>query len=95
MARWAKPKERPTPDLVALRIGDRLFPVPLDLTIGEGRQIKRISGLTISEFAQQVERDPTDPDITTALAWLVMHRESPATTVADVEALLYSEIGVE
>ncbi len=92
MARLKKPRAA-SPGPAAVRIGDRTYPIPTNLTVGEGRAIKRITGWTLDEFAVRLGRQPGDPDVTCALAWLVLHRADESTTIADVEQILYSDLG--
>lgn len=70
-----------------IRIDGREYEIPSSYTLGEARTIKKITGLTLRGFAQQLETDATDPDVITSLVWVVMHREDSTVTIEHVESL--------
>lgn len=73
-------------------IGGQRYVIPHDLTVGEGREVKRITGMTLSEFGRAVRRTRGDQDVTAAVVWIVLHRADPDVTIKDVDAMRYEDL---
>jgi len=70
--------------------GER-YEEPDNVTLGEARDVKRISGMAIPEWGDKLKDG--DPDAVAALLYVVMRRKNPAITEDDINALDAAAIG--
>jgi len=70
--------------------GER-YEEPESLTLGEARDIKRISGAGLDEWGANLRGG--DPDSLAALLYVVMRRKDPSVTEADIDAIDAAAIG--
>lgn len=72
-----------------IRINGEEYELPTDATLGEQRQLKRVSGMKWSEI--QSEANAGDPDAITGLLYLVFRRKYPdkpeQVILTEIEAL--------
>ena len=66
-------------------VSGREYAVDLeDFTLGEAREIKRVSGFTLAGWQDALGQ--SDPDALTALVWVCVRRENPSVTLEEIEA---------
>ena len=68
-----------------VRINDKEYSADVeDFTLGEAREIKRLSGFTLGNFGEAL--NDSDPDAITALVWVCVRRENPSITLEEILA---------
>lgn len=77
-----------------IRVNGRFYPTPSAFTLGEARTIKRMTGLSLPEFAVALgELDrKQDPDVYAAFVWVAIHRVDPTITPELVDTLEFDAI---